>query len=107
MTDLQDVGTRDPGKAVPPVRREYLRRLIGSGHQEEVRGVARRNEAVRVKHQCLIRTSRVRLDASSDVVELRVRVELRVEHVRGSATYVRREERDAVDCRRRKRVLVL
>ena len=43
--------------------------------------VAGRDEAVRVEHQRLVGAGGVGLDAGGDVVELAVRVELRVQRV--------------------------
>src|SRR5207237_9778021 len=76
--DLEHVGARDPGEAVAAVGGQHLGRLVRAGDDEEVRRVARRHEAVRVEHQRLVGARGVRLDAGDDVVQLRVRVELRV-----------------------------
>ena len=47
--------------------------------------VAGRDEAVRIEHQRLVGAGLDRLDAGGDAVELGVRVELRVLHVRIAA----------------------
>ena len=65
---------------------------LAAAHDKKVRRVAGGDEAVRVEHQCLVRSRLGRLDAGGDAVELGVRVELRILHVRGTAPHVHGEQ---------------
>ena len=66
---------------------------LALAHDEEVRRVAGRDEAVRIEHQRLVGAGLCGLDAGGDAVELAVAVELRILHVRIAAAHVHGEQR--------------
>ena len=86
-----DVGAGDPAQAVLPGRGPHL----ALAHDEEVGGIAGGDETVRVQHQRLVRAGAVGLDAGGDAVELAVRIELGVLHVRRAAAHVHGEQRQS------------
>src|SRR5205085_5695653 len=85
-----DVRPGDPAEAIIAGRGPDL----AFADDEEMSRVAGRDEAVRIEHQRLVRAGLDRLDAGGDAVQLRVRVELWILHVRKAAPHVDREQGD-------------
>src|SRR5579872_2108231 len=87
-TELQHIRAGDSGETVIPARGPHL----AVTHDEEMRRVAGRNEAVRIEHERFVRPGLGRLDAGGDAIELGMRVELRILNVRDTAADMHREE---------------
>ena len=86
-----NVAAGDAAEAVVAGRGPHL----ALAHDEEMRRVAGRDEAVRIEHQRFVGAGLGRLDAGGDAVELGMRVELRVLHVRIAAAHMHGEQREA------------
>ena len=91
VADLEHIATSDSTEAVSSVGGPDLAPF----HDEEVGGVARRDESLRVEHESLVGAGFGGLNTSQDAVELGMAVELRVLHVGRTAPHVHREEIDA------------
>ena len=84
-------------RVMPP--RQYSGGEVHSSplpHDEEMRGVAGRDEAGRVEHQRLVGAGLRRLDAGEDAVQLGMRIEFLVLLGRAGAPHMHGEQRDAV-----------
>lgn len=79
--DLHDLAPGDAVEATCPGRGPQL----SSAQDEEVRGIAACDKAAIIQHQCLIRAHVDGLDQRLNKIQPRMRVQAKVEHIRGRA----------------------